>query len=147
MNGTAQRGLPVEASLQVTSISLKNGGAITWSVRNQTKPAVTTIPKMISNPMSSTRRFGILFGKAEGIVDMAHSFLLGKQVWYVDRVIEGDYRIAFLLMTVCLPFNRLSVLWRTPVNKIKEPAREGWLCMKHFERCLSNEESLCYDVN
>ena len=61
-------------SLQSPSISLKPGGAMTWSVCIQTKPVVTTILKMIISPVTSTRRIGITFGEADVFVDMADSF-------------------------------------------------------------------------
>ena len=97
-------------NLQSPSISLKPGGAITWSVCIQTKPVVMAIPKRIISPVTSTRRIGIPFGEADVFIDMASSFLCEMQTWYIDRVIERDIRIASLLIAVCLLFHRLSVV-------------------------------------
>ena len=97
-------------SLQSPSINLKPGGAITWSVWIQTKPVVTAVAKMIISPVTSTRRIGNTFGEADVFVDMVYSFLYGKQTWCVNRVIERDYRIASLLIAVCLLVDRLSVV-------------------------------------
>ena len=108
--GPPKRGHRQMKNLQSPSISLKPGGAITWSVCIQTKPVVTAIPKRIISPMASTRRIGIPFGKADVFIDMASSFLYGMQTWYVDRVIERDIRIASLQIAVCLLVDRLSVI-------------------------------------
>ena len=108
--GPPKRGHRQMKNLQSPSSSRKPGVAITWSVCIQTKPVVTTIPKMIISPMISTRRIGITFGEAEVFIDMAYSFLYGMQIWYVDPVIERDIRIASLLIAVCLLFDRLSVV-------------------------------------
>jgi hypothetical protein len=62
-------------SVQSSSINLKPGGAIMWSVCIQTKPVVTAIAKMIISPVTSTRRVGNTFGETEVFVDMADSFL------------------------------------------------------------------------
>jgi hypothetical protein len=97
-------------NLQSPSRSLKPGGAITWSVCVQTKPVVTTTAKIIISPVRSTRRVGNTFGETDGVFDMAYSFLYGKQTRYIDRVIECDFRIACVLIAVCLLVNRLSVI-------------------------------------
>lgn len=97
-------------NLQSPSISLKPGGAITWSVCIQMKPVVTAIPRRIISPVRSTQRIGIAFGAADVFVDITCSFLYGMQTWYVDRVIERDFRIASLLIAVRLLCHRLSVV-------------------------------------
>src|SRR6266498_5959615 len=62
-------------NLQSPSMSLKPGGAITWSVCIQTKPVVTATARRIISPVTNTRRIGNTFGETDVFVDMAYSFL------------------------------------------------------------------------
>jgi hypothetical protein len=75
VNRFGKRGHRQIKNLQSPSMSLKPGGAITWSVWIQTKPVVMAIPKRIISPVTSTLRVGIPFGEADVFIDMAYSFL------------------------------------------------------------------------
>jgi len=59
------------------------------------------------SPMTSVRRLRMTFEKTDALVDMAHSFLYVKQT---RQVIKRDIRIAFLLIIVCLLFDKVSVI-------------------------------------
>jgi hypothetical protein len=64
---------------------------------------------MIISPMTSMRPLRIIFEKRI-LIDMAYSFLPGETALHVDPLMEHKFRIACLLMAVCLLFDRLRVL-------------------------------------